>query len=69
MKTKEELNELKQELETLSSKLQELTEDELKEITGGVLISDTTIEFRIKGLDNADRADKDIKQGGYANAA
>ncbi|MCQ2911634.1 MAG: hypothetical protein MJ244_05525 [Clostridia bacterium] len=34
-KTKEELNNLKQELETLTTKLQELTEDELKLVTGG----------------------------------
>ena len=34
-KTKEELNTLKQEYETLNNKLQELTEDELKEVSGG----------------------------------
>lgn len=34
-KTKEELNELKTELESLTKKLQELSEDELKEIAGG----------------------------------
>ena len=36
-KTKEELNAIKEELETVNSKLQELTEDELKQITGGIL--------------------------------
>ena len=36
MKTKEELNQLKIEYETLSGKLQELTEDELKQVTGGI---------------------------------
>lgn len=35
-KTKEELNNLKQELETLTFKLRELSDDELKEVTGGV---------------------------------
>ena len=35
MKTQEELKELKQEYEALTAKLKELTEDELKEITGG----------------------------------
>ena len=35
VKTQEELNALKQELETLTSKFQELTEDELKLVTGG----------------------------------
>ena len=34
-KTKEELNELKQEYELLKSKLNELSEEELKQITGG----------------------------------
>ena len=35
MKTKEELNELKEEVEALSKKLHELTEDELEQVTGG----------------------------------
>ena len=34
-KTKEELNQLKTEYETLNNKLNELSEDEFKEITGG----------------------------------
>ena len=35
MKTKEELNELKEEVETLSKKLHELTEEELAQVSGG----------------------------------
>ena len=35
MKTKEELNALKVEVETVSGKLHELTEDELKQVVGG----------------------------------
>ena len=35
MKTKEELKELKEEYEILNNKLKELTEDELKQVTGG----------------------------------
>ena len=35
MKTKEELNALKEEVETLNRKLAELSEDELMQITGG----------------------------------
>ena len=35
MKTKEELEELKEEVEILNKKLHELTDDELKEVTGG----------------------------------
>ena len=35
MKTKEELNAIKEEVETLSKKLAELTDEELKQVTGG----------------------------------
>ena len=35
MKTKEELNTLKEEVETVSKKLHELTDDELAQVTGG----------------------------------
>ena len=40
MKTKEELNALKNEVETLNKKLAELTEDELKMVNGGFGVSD-----------------------------
>ena len=36
MKTTEELNALKEEVETLNEKLQELTEEELEKVTGGI---------------------------------
>ena len=36
-KTKEELNQLKQEYESLNNKLKELTEDELQIVVGGAL--------------------------------
>ena len=36
MKTKEELNALKEEVETVSGKLHELTEEELAQVLGGV---------------------------------
>ena len=35
MKTKEELNALKEEVETLNEKLHELTDEELEQVTGG----------------------------------
>ena len=35
MKTREELNALENELKTLNAKLAELTEEELKQVTGG----------------------------------
>lgn len=37
MKTKEELSALKEELENLNKKFEELSEEELKQVTGGVL--------------------------------
>ena len=37
MKTKEELNTLKEEAETLNKKLAELTEEDLAQVSGGVL--------------------------------
>ena len=36
MKTKEELNTLKEEVETVSKKLHELSEEELEKVNGGV---------------------------------
>ena len=36
MKTKEELNALREEIEALSKKLAELSEEELKEVAGGL---------------------------------
>ena len=38
MKTKEELNALKEEVETLNKKLAELTEEELQQVVGGFVI-------------------------------
>ena len=35
MKTQEELNTIKEEVETLNKKIQELTEEELKQVCGG----------------------------------
>ena len=35
MKTKEELNALKEEVETVNKKLHELTSEELEQVTGG----------------------------------
>ena len=38
MKTKEELNALKEEVETLNKKLAELTEEELAQVAGGMIV-------------------------------
>ncbi len=48
MKTKEELNEIKEEVETLNEKLHELTDEELAQVTGGGII-----RYRENDLDNA----------------
>ena len=45
MKTKEELNALKNEFKGLNAKLAELNEDELKEVTGGVIDESHDFEF------------------------
>ena len=50
MKTKEELNTLKEEVETLHKKLHELTEEELAQVSGGVELPDdgkTNVVFAI----------------------
>ena len=39
MKTKEEMNALKEEVEPLNKKLSELTEEELKPVTGGTHVT------------------------------
>lgn len=46
MKTKEELNAIKEEVETLNEKLQELTEEELAQITGGKRAEAEFAEFK-----------------------
>ena len=46
LKTKEELNELKQEYDSLVNKLKELTEDELLQVTGG-LQTDSDIDIEL----------------------
>ena len=48
MKTKEELNELKIEYESLSRKLAELTDDELEQVTGGVILPGIGTPFYYK---------------------
>ena len=48
MKTKEELNALKEEVETLNKKLCELTEEELEQVTGGhVLLNGSVDELAV----------------------
>ena len=50
MKTQEELNALKEEVETVSKKLHELTDDELAQVTGGRSVHPDASAF--ESLDN-----------------
>ncbi len=45
MKTKEELNALKEEVETLNKKLAELTEEELAQVSGGDITSSNVVGY------------------------
>ena len=45
MKTKEELNALKEEVETLNKKLHELTEEELEQVSGGLIVRPAGLVF------------------------
>ena len=45
MKSKEELNALKEEVETLNKKLAELTNEELEQVTGGWVYRDIEISL------------------------
>ena len=47
MKTPEELNALKEEVETLNEKLHELTEEELAQVSGGLLPYKPVIESTV----------------------
>ena len=48
MKTKEELNALREEVEALNIKLAELSEDELLQISGGTEVEDALREYQEK---------------------
>ncbi len=47
MKTKEELNALKEEVETLNKKLAELTDEELAQVSGGVVNLGGLLHLRV----------------------
>ena len=51
MKTPEELNELKEEVEALNKKLHELTEEELAQVSGGVLPDGGKIVFGLSSFE------------------
>ena len=49
MKSKEELNALKEEVETVSKKLHELTEDELAQVAGGETVLEAPVWKWVSG--------------------
>ena len=51
MKTKEELKALKEEVEALNKKLHELTEEELAQVSGGVLPDGGKILFGLSSFE------------------
>ena len=59
MKTKEELNALKEEVEAVNKKLAELSEDELMQVTGGTVVLHNMPKIKddekyvMKGLDKS----------------
>ena len=66
-KTKEELNALKEEFETVNKKLVELSEDELKQVTGGNAGSDIEgLRFSGKPVPLPEAKSKKEIDGGYA---
>ena len=50
MKTKEELNALKNEVETLSKKLHALTDDELEQVAGGCGAGIDDFDYGVSGI-------------------
>ena len=52
MKTKEELNALKEEVETLNKKLHELTDEELAQVSGGYVPNAAPVTDPPTFLDN-----------------
>lgn len=61
MKTKEELNQLKKDYESLNNKLRELTEDEFELVTGSGVIEDYNEKLKhyLDGLVNPEEAFND----------
>ena len=56
MKTKEKLNALKEEVETVNEKLHELTDEELAQVSGGVLPDGGKPDVGLPGVETDDGA-------------
>ncbi len=61
MKTQEELNELKDEVETLNEKIRELTPEELEQVNGGVLFLNDCIAREVVKVGNTIEAEGGIE--------
>ena len=48
MKTKEELNTIKEEVEALNKKLRELTEEELEQVNGGLKLDPERLRKKVE---------------------
>lgn len=60
MKTKEELNVLKGEVEALNKKLAELTEEEMKQVSGGIIVPVHEVENWLPIAESGDGGDMQI---------
>lgn len=73
MKTKEELKAIREEVETVSGKLAELTDDELGEVTGGLRLKERFIPILLattKGtpfIGDLRKIDENIDDGSSAD--
>ena len=67
MKTKEELNALKEEVETLNTKLAELNEEELKMVSGGLapFIGFNESDYDVVWKRDGDDVKEPLKPGDY----
>lgn len=67
MKTKEELNELKEEVETLNKKLAELKEEELAQLFGGIYPTWIPVDESCPVFNSGTTCPMSIMKGKYDN--
>ena len=67
MKTKEELNALKEEVETLNKKLAELTEEELAQVSGGIYPTWIPVDESCPEFNSGTTCPMSIMKGKYDN--
>ena len=67
MKTKEELNALKEEVETLNQKLAELTDEELAQVSGGIYPTWIPVDESCPEFNSGAACPMSIMKGKYDN--